>query len=100
MDGTGRELDVPAGWSTPSGGGKNLVSDNQVDGLGRTIESLPLGAEGVLDAPLPQPVSPPLYARTGDLPAVLVVLLTLVVAAGLRLREGYASRAAANPPPA
>jgi apolipoprotein N-acyltransferase len=71
-----------------------------IDPLGRTIESLPLGAEGVLDAPLPQPLSPPLYAWTGDLPAVLVVLLTLVLAAGLRLREWYASRAAANPPPA
>ena len=39
-----------------------------IDPLGRTIELLPLGAEGVLDAPLPQPVAPPLYARVGDIP--------------------------------
>jgi len=37
-----------------------------VDPLGRVIASLPLGAEGVLDAPLPQPIAPTLYARTGD----------------------------------
>ena len=58
-----------------------------IDPLGRTIESLPLGAEGVLDAPLPQPVSPPLYARVGDIPAGLIVLLTLAALAGLRLRQ-------------
>jgi apolipoprotein N-acyltransferase len=58
-----------------------------IDPLGRTLESLPLGAEGLLDAPLPQPVAPPLYARVGDIPAGTVVLLTLAVLAGLRLRE-------------
>jgi apolipoprotein N-acyltransferase len=58
-----------------------------IDPLGRTIESLPLGAEGVLDAPLPQPVSTPLYARVGDSPAGLIVLLTLAALAGLRLRQ-------------
>jgi len=34
------------------------------DALGRIIKELPLGSEGVLDAPLPQPVAPPLSART------------------------------------
>jgi apolipoprotein N-acyltransferase len=58
-----------------------------IDPLGRTIESLPLGAEGVLDAPLPQPVAPPFYARTGDIPAGSAVLLTLAVLGGLRLRR-------------
>ena len=33
-----------------------------IDPLGRVVASLPLGAEGVLDAPLPQPISPTLYA--------------------------------------
>ena len=37
-----------------------------VDPLGRIIESLPLGTEGVLDAPLPRPIAPTLYARFGD----------------------------------
>jgi apolipoprotein N-acyltransferase len=67
-----------------------------IDPLGRTIESLPLGAEGVLDAPLPQPVSPPLYARVGDVPVGLVVLLTLAARSALRLRQRRPG-AAANP---
>ena len=37
-----------------------------VDPLGRIIKSLPLGAEGVLDAPLPQPAARTFYARWGD----------------------------------
>ena len=37
-----------------------------IDPLGRIIRSLPLGTEGVLDAPLPRAIEPTLYARTGD----------------------------------
>jgi apolipoprotein N-acyltransferase len=37
-----------------------------VDPLGRIVKELPLGAEGVLDAPLPQPVNPTPYVRVGD----------------------------------
>jgi len=44
-----------------------------VDPLGRIIKSLPLGAEGVLDAPLPQPTARTLYARWGDGPVGIVV---------------------------
>jgi apolipoprotein N-acyltransferase len=44
-----------------------------VDPLGRVIRSLPLGAEGVLDAPLPQRIPPPPYARVGDGPLAVVV---------------------------
>ena len=43
-----------------------------VDPLGRVIASLPLGTEGVLDAGLPQPVAPTLYARAGDGPIALI----------------------------
>jgi apolipoprotein N-acyltransferase len=57
-----------------------------IDPLGRTIESLPLGVEGVLDAPLPQPQPPPLYARVGDVPAGLMVILALAIVGGARLR--------------
>ena len=45
-----------------------------VDPLGRVVASLPLGVEGILDAPLPQPLAPTLYARLGDAPAGLMVL--------------------------
>ena len=52
-----------------------------VDPLGRVIRSLPLGAEGVIDAALPQRLAPTLYARAGDGPlaAMLVLALFLVV---------------------
>jgi apolipoprotein N-acyltransferase len=62
-----------------------------IDPLGRTIESLPLGAEGVLDSPLPQPVAQPLYARTGDLPVGLLLVLALAGFIGLRLRSATPS---------
>ena len=50
-----------------------------VDPLGRIIESLPLGTEGVFDAPLPQPIAPGLYVRAGDAPAALLVALGFIL---------------------
>ncbi|MCR8826250.1 apolipoprotein N-acyltransferase [Pseudosulfitobacter koreensis] len=41
---------------------------------GQILESLPLGVAGHVDAPLPVALNPTLYARTGDFP-VLVLLL-------------------------
>jgi hypothetical protein len=35
---TGEFVNLPLGWSTPSGGGLNLVTQFQVDALGRTTE--------------------------------------------------------------
>ena len=31
-------MNLPSGWSTPSGGGLNLVTHDQVDALGRTTK--------------------------------------------------------------
>jgi apolipoprotein N-acyltransferase len=51
-----------------------------VDPLGRIVKSLPLGTEGVLDAPLPQAIAPTPYARVGDGPfGVMVGLAFLLV---------------------
>jgi apolipoprotein N-acyltransferase len=50
-----------------------------VDPLGRVIASLPLGTEGVLDAPLPQAISPTTYARAGDGPLAVMAGLALLV---------------------
>jgi apolipoprotein N-acyltransferase len=50
-----------------------------VDPLGRIVNSLPLGSEGVVDAPLPRPVEPPIYTRVGDIPAAIMVLVALVL---------------------
>jgi apolipoprotein N-acyltransferase len=59
-----------------------------VDPLGRVIASLPLGAEGVLDARLPRPIAPTLYARVGDNLAGLIVIIALVPVICSRRRAG------------
>jgi apolipoprotein N-acyltransferase len=48
-----------------------------VDPLGRVINSLPLGQEGVLDSALPRRISATLYARAGDAPAMTFVVIAL-----------------------
>ena len=58
-----------------------------VDPLGRVIASLPLGTEGVLDAKLPEPVAPTLYARAGDGPIALIAGLALVLVMRSRRRS-------------
>jgi apolipoprotein N-acyltransferase len=52
-----------------------------IDPLGRVIKSLPLGSDGVIDAPLPQRLAPTPYARAGDGPlgAMLALAVVLVV---------------------
>jgi apolipoprotein N-acyltransferase len=57
-----------------------------VDPVGRIVGSLPLASEGVLDAPLPRPVSAPVYARIGDAPTIIVILVALIVVVRRRLR--------------
>jgi len=50
-----------------------------IDPLGRIVRSLPLGTEGLLDAPLPRPiVTVPPYARMGDIPTALIVAVVVV----------------------
>jgi apolipoprotein N-acyltransferase len=59
-----------------------------VDPLGRIVKSLPLGAEGVLDSPLPRRVNVPLYARTGDIAVMLFIAVVLLAVARRRARGG------------
>jgi apolipoprotein N-acyltransferase len=47
---------------------------------------LPLGREGVLDAPLPRPIGAPLYARLGDAPAIILVAIALIAVIRRRMR--------------
>ena len=44
-----------------------------IDPLGRIVARLGLGIEGVLDSSLPSAIAPTIYARTGDIPAALIV---------------------------
>ena len=57
-----------------------------IDPLGRIVASLPLGREGVLDAPLPRPISAPFYARFGDAPVTIIVAIALFIVIRRRLQ--------------
>jgi apolipoprotein N-acyltransferase len=57
-----------------------------VDPLGRVIRSLPLGAEGVLDSPLPRAIEPTIYVRAGDSPVGLAVAIAFLIVIRQRLR--------------
>ncbi|MFG6560718.1 apolipoprotein N-acyltransferase [Sulfitobacter sp. 1A15299] len=48
-----------------------------IDPQGRVIASLPLNSAGFIDAPLPAPLAPTLYSRSGDLPLTLLLALCL-----------------------
>jgi apolipoprotein N-acyltransferase len=58
-----------------------------VDPVGRVIEALPLGADGVLDARLPRPIVITPYARMGDLPTALVLAFAAAVVMRSRRRS-------------
>jgi apolipoprotein N-acyltransferase len=50
-----------------------------IDPLGRIVKSLPLGAEGVMDASLPRRIDATLYAQTGDAGVALVIGAALII---------------------
>ena len=51
-----------------------------IDPVGRVVARLGLGAEGVLDSPLPSAITPTIYARLGDMPAAVLVAAVLIIA--------------------
>jgi apolipoprotein N-acyltransferase len=57
-----------------------------IDPLGRTVRSLPLGIEGVLDSSLPRALEPTVYARLRDAPLWLVMLAAFALVLWRRLR--------------
>jgi apolipoprotein N-acyltransferase len=58
-----------------------------IDPVGRIVKSLPLGTEGVLDAPLPRRLGPTIYARAGDVPALALLGVALIVVVRRRARR-------------
>jgi apolipoprotein N-acyltransferase len=58
-----------------------------VDPFGRIMRSLPLGAEGVLDAALPRPIAATIYARICDLGLLIAAAFTFLAAMVVRLRK-------------
>jgi apolipoprotein N-acyltransferase len=49
-----------------------------IDPVGRIVARLGLGVEGVLDSSLPSAIPPTIYARTGDIPAAIMVAAALL----------------------
>ncbi len=60
-----------------------------VDPLGRIINSLPLGSEGVIDSPLPQSINPPIYTRVGDVPAAMIGAIALLAIIHRRMQLNW-----------
>jgi apolipoprotein N-acyltransferase len=57
-----------------------------VDPVGRIVDSLPLGIEGVLDARLPTPLEPTVFVRYGNYILIGVLALGLLIVLRRRLR--------------
>jgi apolipoprotein N-acyltransferase len=49
-----------------------------IDPMGRIVARLGLGVEGALDSSLPSALAPTIYARSGDIPAAMIVAAALV----------------------
>lgn len=58
-----------------------------IDPQGRVTASLALNTEGFIDAPLPAPLPPTLYSRSGDLPLSVLLALCLAGLAVARRRS-------------
>ena len=57
-----------------------------IDPVGRVVNTLPLGAEGVLDARLPRPIAPTLYVGYGDYALILLMVVGLVAVGRRRMQ--------------
>jgi len=49
-----------------------------VDPVGRIVNALPLGVEGVLDSKLPNAIEPTLFLTVGDYPLILSLVVSLI----------------------
>ena len=58
-----------------------------IDPLGRMVARLGLGFEGVLDSELPSAIPPTIYARAGDIPAAVIVVLGLIFSIRRRIAK-------------
>lgn len=58
-----------------------------VDPVGRIVNSLPLGAEGIFDAKLPAALEPTIYVRAGDYTFGLFLVVSLLIVGRRRFRS-------------
>jgi apolipoprotein N-acyltransferase len=57
-----------------------------IDPVGRIVDSLPLGVEGVLDASLPNAIAPPLDLAVGGYTLILVLVASLIIVSRRRFQ--------------
>ena len=57
-----------------------------IDPVGRIVKSLPLGGEGVLDAPLPRAENPTIYVKFGNYLLILFLVVSLLAVGRKRVR--------------
>ncbi|MBF0268235.1 MAG: apolipoprotein N-acyltransferase [Alphaproteobacteria bacterium] len=63
-----------------------------IDPYGRVVAELGLGQEGILDSRLPKPLNEAtIYARTGDVPSIGVLILLLIVLKFMVCHTGFSS---------
>lgn len=60
-----------------------------IDPSGSVVAELPLGEAGVLDAPVPRPRQPTLYARMGDLPWIALMVFGVILLLYRRRQRGF-----------
>ncbi|MBC7142456.1 MAG: apolipoprotein N-acyltransferase [Rhodobacteraceae bacterium] len=60
-----------------------------IDAKGRVLEAVPLNTESWVDADVPPALAPTLYARTGDLPATILLTLSLLALLAVRSRQSH-----------
>jgi apolipoprotein N-acyltransferase len=66
----------------------NTGITGMVDPFGRVTAVLPLGTEGALDVLLPAPLAPTIFARTGLLLPMVLIIVAMTAAVGLIIRAG------------
>jgi apolipoprotein N-acyltransferase len=57
-----------------------------IDPVGRIVQALPLGVEGVLDSALPKSISPTIFVAAGEYPLILFLAASLLVVIRRRMR--------------
>jgi apolipoprotein N-acyltransferase len=58
-----------------------------IDPMGRVVAELGLGLEGVLDSRLPSAISPTIYTKIRDIPAAVLVIISVVLAIRRRVKK-------------
>jgi apolipoprotein N-acyltransferase len=58
-----------------------------IDPVGRTIASLPLGVEGIVDARLPRAIDKTMYVKFGDAALILFLVVSAIVVVRRRLQS-------------